>query len=57
MTQTASLQLPVRGTAQTNECNDYKACSHAMQLTLAQPGAGLPILELYSLPRKHAGRL
>lgn len=28
-----------------------------MQLIFTQPGAGLPILELYSLPRKHAGRL
>lgn len=57
MTQTASLQFPIRGSAQTNECNDYTARSHAVQLIFAQPGAGLPILELYSLPRKHAGRL
>lgn len=39
MTLTASLQFPIRGSVQTNEWNDYKACSCAMQLTFAEPGA------------------
>lgn len=39
MSLTASLQFPIRGSVQTNEWNDYKACSCAMQLTFAEPGA------------------